>query len=280
MTAVIPAYHAAAHVGEAVASLLAQTRPLHEIIVVDDGSTDDTAAVAERAGARVIRQANGGPAAARNTGIRAATTPWIALLDADDVARPDRLARQVALLEDERVAVVFGAHHVVGKVPPTPPAEITFHALWTRNWIPTSTVVLRRAAWEAIGGFDEARELIGVEDYNFWLRLAHAEWRFRRVDAVVVDYRPTLASLTAQTRRFAAAELTNARKTATTLALPEQTLRDKEFAIYSGYGFELFHARDLVAAREYLGEAARRGPIGIAGQLRRLATWFPRFLRR
>ena len=110
VTAVMPAYHAAAFVGEAVASLLQQTVPPREVIVVDDGSPDDTAAVAERAGARVIRQANGGPAAARNTGIRAAATEWIALLDADDLARPTRLATQQQHFGDPAIAVVFAGH--------------------------------------------------------------------------------------------------------------------------------------------------------------------------
>lgn len=275
VTAVMPAYHAAAFVAEAVESLLRQTVPPSEVIVVDDGSTDDTAAVAERAGARVIRQANGGPAAARNAGIRAAETEWVALLDADDIARPNRLAEQLRRVTDPSIAVVFAAHDVEGKVPPTPPARIDFDVLWTRNWIPTSTVVLRRAAWESVGGFDEARDLIGVEDYNFWLRLAHAGWGFVRVDEVLVDYRPTPASLTAQTRRFAAAELTNARRTAERLQLPADRLRTKEHALYLEYGLELFHVRDLVTARHYLAEAAARGPIGFGAQLRRLASFLP-----
>lgn len=275
ITAVMPAYHAAACVAEAVGSLLDQTAPPVEVIVVDDGSTDDTAAVAERAGARVIRQANGGPAAARNTGIRAAQTEWVALLDADDIARPTRLARQAERLADPTVAVVFAAHHVEGKVPRTPPARIDFDVLWARNWIPTSTVLLRRSAWDAMGGFDEARDLIGVEDYNLWLRLTHAGWGFARVDEVLVDYRPTPASLTAQTRRFAAAELTNARRTAERLSLPAEQLSRKEHALYLEYGLELFRVRDLAAASHHLGEAARRGPIGLGGQLRRLASLLP-----
>ena len=275
ITAVMPAYHAAAFVAEAVRSLLGQTAPPVEVIVVDDGSTDDTAAVAEQAGARVIRQANGGPAAARNTGIRAATTEWVALLDADDIARPTRLARQAERLADPAVAVVFAAHQVGGTVPRTPPARIDFDVLWARNWIPTSTVLLRRSAWDAMGGFDEARDLIGVEDYNLWLRLAHAGWGFARVDEVLVDYRPTPASLTAQTRRFAAAELTNARRTAERLSLTAEQLSRKEHALYLEYGLELFYVRDLAAARHYLGEAARRGPIGLGGQLRRVASFLP-----
>ncbi len=275
ITAVVPAYHAAGYVAQAITSLLVQTEPPAEVIVVDDGSTDDTAAVAERAGARVIRQANGGPAAARNAGIRAATTEWIALLDADDIARPTRLARQATCLGDASVAVVFAGSQFEGKIPPTPPPTIDFAVLWQRNWIPTSTVVLRKSAWETAGGFDEARDLIGVEDYNFWLRLAHAGWGFARVDDVLVDYCPIPASLTAQTRRFAAAELTNARRTAERLSLPAATLHTKEHAIYLEYGLELFYVRDMAMARHYLAEAARRGPIGIGAQLRRLASFLP-----
>jgi glycosyltransferase involved in cell wall biosynthesis len=275
VTAVIPAYHAAAFVGDAIASLRAQSLPAAEIIVVDDGSTDATAAVAAEAGARVIRQANAGPAAARNAGIRAATTEWIALLDADDIARPERLASQQRHLDDPQVAVVFAGHHVEGKLPPTPPPTIDFAVLWARNWIPTSTVLLRRAAWEAVGGFDEERALIGVEDYNLWVRLAHAGWAFAREDQILVDYRPTPASLTAQTLRFANAELTNIARLATRLELSPQMVRSKEHAIYLEYGFELFHARELVAARRFLREAANRGPIGSAGHLRVLASYLP-----
>lgn len=278
VTAVIPAYNAASCVADAIRSLQAQSVPPDEIIVVDDGSRDDTAAIAERAGARVIQQENGGPAAARNTGIRAAESSWIALLDADDLARPSRLEQQLVHTLDEGVAIIFAGHHVEGRARVTPPSVITFDALWTKNWIPTSTVIFRRSTWEELGGFDESRDLIGVEDYNFWLRVAHAGWGFIRVDATLVDYRPTPASLTAQTRRFAAAEIVNARLIAYSLALPPAMLRSKEFAIYKQYGFELFHGRDLIGAREYLGEAAIRGPIGIGGQLRRLATWFPRLV--
>jgi len=275
ITAVMPAFNAAEFIAESIASLLAQTEPPVEVIVVDDGSKDDTAAMAERAGARVIRQANGGPAAARNAGIRAATTEGIALLDADDIARPTRLARQRDGLVDSTVAVVFSAHDVEGKVPPVPPAVIDFDVLWARNCIPTSTVLLRKSAWEAVGGFDEARDLIGVEDYNFWLRLAHAGWSFSRVPEVLVDYRPTPASLTAQTQRFAAAEMTNARRTAERLGLSAELLRRKEHALYLEYGLELFHVRDLTTARQYLTEAARRGPIGLGAQLRRVASYLP-----
>jgi glycosyltransferase involved in cell wall biosynthesis len=96
VSVVIPAFDAARFIASAIRSALAQTRPVLEVIVVDDGSRDDTAAVARAAGANVIVQANAGPGAARNAGVRAARGEWIAFLDADDVWHPRKLERQWA----------------------------------------------------------------------------------------------------------------------------------------------------------------------------------------
>lgn len=268
IAAVLPAYNAAGHVANAIASLQAQTAPPDEIIVVDDGSADDTAVVAERAGARVIRQANGGPAAARNTGIRATDAEWIALLDADDTARPERLARQRERLGDPGVGVTFTGYHWEGKRMAPVPKGITFEMLWKKNWIPTSAVLLRRAAWEQVGGFDEARELIGVEDFNLWLRLAHAGWRFDDIPDVLVDYCPTAASLTAQSKRFALAELANVRRMAERLQVDPELVRAKEHALLVEYGMELFHYRDIPTARDFLRRAARLGPLTLRTRMR------------
>jgi len=100
VSVVIPAYNIEAYLARALDSVLAQTQPPDEIIVVDDGSTDQTAAVAQRYGSQVryIYQENAGLSAARNTGIRNATCTWIALLDGDDEWLPDKLRLQVDLL--------------------------------------------------------------------------------------------------------------------------------------------------------------------------------------
>jgi glycosyltransferase involved in cell wall biosynthesis len=96
ISVVIPTYNGARFLPATLASVRAQTRQPREIIVVDDGSTDESAAVATALGAKVIRQANGGICAARNTGILAATEPYIALLDHDDSWMPSKLERQYA----------------------------------------------------------------------------------------------------------------------------------------------------------------------------------------
>ena len=99
ISVVIPTYNAAAFLAEALESVRAQTRAAAEVIVVDNGSTDASAAIAEEAGARVLRLAHPGLSAARNAGIRAATQPWIAFLDADDLWDPDKLALQWQAVE-------------------------------------------------------------------------------------------------------------------------------------------------------------------------------------
>ncbi|MGQ9606919.1 MAG: glycosyltransferase family 2 protein [Thermogutta sp.] len=98
VSVVIPVWNAARYLPETLRSVLRQTRPPEEIVVVDDGSTDASAAVAEGFGptVRVLRQENRGESAARNRGIEAARGEWIAFLDADDLWHPDKLARQLA----------------------------------------------------------------------------------------------------------------------------------------------------------------------------------------
>lgn len=96
ISVVIPAYNAEAFIGDTIRSALAQTVAPLEIIVVDDGSSDHTAEVAESLGCHVIRQSNGGVCVARNSGIRAARGDWIALLDHDDLWLPQKLERQIA----------------------------------------------------------------------------------------------------------------------------------------------------------------------------------------
>jgi len=114
VTVVIPAYNEAAHIGAAIACVRAQTRPPAEILVVDDGSTDDTAELAHALGARVVRKSNGGLSSARNAGLREARSSWVAFLDADDRWWPEKLARAFAAHEARPdVDLVFSDYRVV-----------------------------------------------------------------------------------------------------------------------------------------------------------------------
>lgn len=186
VSVVIPAYNAAALIGETLDSVLAQTYPNLEVLVVDDGSTDDTPQVLDRYAdrIRVLRQANAGQAAARNCGAREARGELMAFLDSDDLWDPDKIARQVALLGrfPEALAVYCDHRSIDAKghllspsaavVHPRPSGDILRALLLGPCIITPGLVLLRRAAFDATDGFDESASMRGHEDYALWLRLA------------------------------------------------------------------------------------------------------------
>jgi glycosyltransferase involved in cell wall biosynthesis len=209
VSVVIPAYNATNFLAETLASVFAQTVPPAEIIVVDDGSTDDTAGIARDLGVTVISRANGGISAARNTGVRAARSEYVALLDADDLWMPEKLEVQVAALAAATVpSFSFTDFHTfdsrgiraarselrahpafrrtVGRAPSG--TNVVVSASERRPVLPDmyfvpSSAIIRRADVLAAGGFDES--LRGCEDTEFFLRL------FKLVPAIAV-MRPLL----------------------------------------------------------------------------------------
>jgi glycosyltransferase involved in cell wall biosynthesis len=267
-TVIIPAYKAAATLGTALDSVFAQQRPAAAVIVIDDGSPDGEAIAAVVAGydgrVTLIRQHNQGPAAARNHGVRTATTPWIAFLDADDSWLPEKMARQLALAGEDRVGLIHGQAR--DEREPLPVA-LDLDRLWTRNRICTSMVVVRKAAFDAAGGFDEDPALIGAEDYNLWLRLAAAGWDVRAAQGRIGNYTPAAGSITSQIERCAAAEIYNARKLGTALGFEPARIEAKVLAIRTDFGRHLLHARDLPAARRMLWAPLRRRPRPAVVQL-------------
>ena len=181
VSVVIPAYNAARFIAEAIDSALAQTRPPREVIVVDDGSTDDTAAVVAGFGDRVtyVHQANARQAAARNRGARHAACEVLAFLDADDVWRKEKLARQLAVLErSPDVGAVtcsmqeIGVDGQLGAVRAAGARGRCYRQILLGQ-VPIgagSTWVVRRAVFTAVGGFGET--LSPCEDTDFAWRAA------------------------------------------------------------------------------------------------------------
>jgi glycosyltransferase involved in cell wall biosynthesis len=182
VTVVIPVFNRPAAVRRAIASVLAQTCRDLEIIVVDDGSTDaSAAAVAAIADPRIrlIRhERNRGGSAARNTGIKAGTAPYVAFLDSDDEWLPTKVERQLEVFRrsGERLGLVYtGVERVfddgsVCREIPRGEANFTLALLKATAIVETSLGMVRRSALEATGGFDES--LPSCQDLDLWLRLA------------------------------------------------------------------------------------------------------------
>ncbi|MGC9158366.1 MAG: glycosyltransferase family 2 protein [Terracidiphilus sp.] len=173
ISVVIPAYNAERFLPRCLASVFAQTLQPHEVIVVDDGSTDRTAALASELGAKVISQPNGGISAARNTGIRNASSEWIALLDADDLWVPTKLERQAACIRPETVLVYTGIRFFDddgsrGENPAADPEEAK-KALRYCNPIPVTYLVRKEALLDG-GGYRE--DVYSCEDWEMLVRLA------------------------------------------------------------------------------------------------------------
>lgn len=173
ISVVMPAYNRRAYIGEAIDSILAQTAGRFEIIVIDDGSTDDTAGVALARGGPVTchRQPNGGIGSALNHGLRRATGEWLAFLDSDDLWLPDKTARQLAHFENHPdVDLVFG-HCEEFVSPEIPAGRVTLgdRATGPRPAPVYGALLARRETFMRAGGFDEK---LAVGQFIDWLARA------------------------------------------------------------------------------------------------------------
>jgi len=214
-TVVMPAHNERETVASAIRSVLQQTRQDFELIVVDDGSVDDTRrhveAFAGDARVRLIAQAQSGPAAARNAAIRAGIGELVSMLDADDLWLPTYLERMDHALHHDPQA---GFAYTNAWVLDDPPGRIRRKpALWTqpeapletarelmlrlarRNFVYTATTV-RRSVLDEVGLFDE--RFRNGEDYELWLRIASAGYRAAQADGMLAVHREHPQSLTSR----------------------------------------------------------------------------------
>ncbi len=199
VSVIIPTYQHAHFVGQTIESVLGQTYGDYEVIVVDDGSTDNTSEVLAEFGPRitVIRhRRNRGLSAARNSGISTARGDYVAFLDADDVWMPDKLEKQVPLFDrNQAVGLVYSdaLHFDESGVRPerefdyAPGQSGMIHtAVFVALPIPMPTVVVRRSCFDMVGLFDEA--LCGCADLDMWLRISN-KWAVDFVDEPLAKYR-------------------------------------------------------------------------------------------
>lgn len=202
ITVVITCFNYGAYLPDAVASALEQEggRPL--ITVVDDGSTDPgTLRALERlpSGVQLIRQANAGLSAARNAGLRAANTPYLIVLDADDRLAPAALSLLRKPLDREpRVGFTYGIAQFFGewegslRFPAYDPYKLLY------RHIIGSTALMRREVFEQVGGFDPG--FSAYEDWDFWLQALANNWYGENIDTVTLMYRRHGYTMNSQAR--------------------------------------------------------------------------------
>ena len=210
VSCVIPVYNGARFVGETLDSVFAQTHNPIEVIVIDDGSTDETPHVVQRYGSRLkyLRQRNQGAAAARNKGIEAASGAYICMLDSDDIWHPEAVARLLAELEDDsskswvvgKSLAIFSEElkEYAAQVANTPLTEIQFY-------YQLGAVLFRRDVFDRVGVIDE--KLVMGEDIDLLLRIEQEFGPAGELDALVLLHRLHRSSLTANLERFARGDL-------------------------------------------------------------------------
>jgi glycosyltransferase involved in cell wall biosynthesis len=250
VSVVIPAYNMGRFLSEAVASALFQSYPNREVIVVDDGSTDDTpqrlADFVTSGSIRYHYQDNAGLSAARNAGIALAKGEFIALLDADDVWEPQRLALQLQVFACEQVGLVYSDYATfdsdgviaVSKNRGLDRREVTFLDLYSHNnFIYPSTVLVRAAVFQECGGFDNG--LRSVEDYEMWLRIAR-RYRIVGVHQPLVLIRHHGANMSSNVPRMTESELTVITRHGA--GLPPYVVRRRRAKVYFLNADRLVHA--------------------------------------
>ena len=216
VTVIMPCFNAAATIASAVESVLAQNYAHFSLIVVDDGSSDDSPDLVEAIAARdprlrILRQANTGPSAARNYGVSQSTTPYIAFLDADDIWSANHLALNLAKLKSNpRLGVSFARSFILSH-DGQPTGERTRPSLGVVGLAdllasnPTATcsaLVVRRKAFDAAGPMRS--DMVHAEDQEWLFRVAATDWKIGGIEKATVGYRTSPSGLSSDVSKMQA----------------------------------------------------------------------------
>jgi len=271
VSVIIPAYNSREHIAEAVQSALDQTYQPVEVIAIDDGSTDGTGEVLRSFGNKIryIRKENGGPASARNVGIESAAGEFVAFLDGDDIWYPQKLEKQMSLFQGDVGLVYarvdsFDENGPVEKVrKPLIRGEV-FERLFNKNLISTSTVVVKKECFDKVGLFDEDPDLISVEDYDMWLRIA-ALTKVDFLDEPLIKYRLHPGGISKNYHRSYNGEMKVLTKNLANVSgkYPrlKQEIRGRFAKLFYEFGYDLFAAGALSEARAEFKKSIQYNPL-------------------
>lgn len=297
---VIPTFNSAPYLAEALNSVLDQDYPHIEILVIDDGSTDNTTSILEPFFDRIryFKQPNwGGPSRPRNVGIENASGEFIAFFDSDDIMLPGKVSRSAKVLIDHQdidfVFTNFQGVDFEGSVFKqnylaeyrnfrADLEEREFSRVWTlngdkaftnlisANFIGTSSVLCRKSVFNVVGLMDE--NMLNADDANMWSRIAFAGFKFAFLDEVLHSYRKRPGGITSHTGKRYPAILYSISKKLSLDLIPNdrRLLEEKYHRMLLGYGWALHQEKQFSSARltyrKALGE--KISWAGIKGLLR------------
>jgi hypothetical protein len=283
ISVIVPAYNQGHYLEEAIGSVVAQSYEDWEIIVVDDGSTDNTRAVATSFSDDRVRyhyQSNQGLSAARNTGISLATGDYISFLDSDDLFLPQKLELLLTLLESqpelgfaagEAIFIDGDGQRLNKYMKKGPPLDLS--ELLLGNPFHVGSVLVRKRWLDRVGTFDEV--LRACEDWDLWLRLAKEGCRMDWVAQPVSLYRIHRQQMTRGAERMRTAMFMVLDKTFGYLDLPEswRAQRDRAYAAaYTRAAARFYHAGAWAEGQRDLVQAATLNPDLLENEAQRLAT--------
>ena len=299
VSVIMPAYNVASYIAAAMDSALGQTFDDLEVVVVNDGSTDDTPAIVSRYTARddrvrLLHQTNGGISVARNTALRVARGQYFALLDADDVWDPEYLAEQMAIFRARPdVSIVTGnAVNLGGLLTgqparpwPDPRPEPTLQTMLADEEAVFIMSIFSRRVYEQIGGFDET--IRSNEDYDYWLRASLAGFRFARNDKPLGEYRRRSDSVSACDARMVRGILHILRKIRPMLheypaeqAVLDRQVQRFEVELLAAEARSAIERADFESAAANLAALHARRPRAAVALARLMVHWTPSLLSR
>lgn len=289
VSVVIPAYNASSFIAETLESVFAEDFKDFEIIIVDDGSIDKTAEVVARFGKRIryIYKANGGQGSARNLGIRAARGEYIAFLDADDLWTKEKLSLQIGMLQKSDLAWVYSDAYAfdaqngkilfrLGQLTRQRQGNVLIN-LFLDDFVPTSTVIVRRWVFDIVGFFNETQLFKNRDDWDMWLRLA-ALYPVGLVPEPLVYYRFHATSMTHREDPTISLHGHLAVIQAAVAREPERLRSLKKRVVakcYLGIGREFVRNSKMKQARRLFFEALKSFPFDINVYLYWLASHAP-----
>jgi glycosyltransferase involved in cell wall biosynthesis len=273
VSVIITCYNYGIYLPRALESVLMQTYKDLEVVMVNDGSTDDTEAVARRyltdPRVKYLSQPNGGQAKAKNAGIRCTKSEFVAFLDADDIWDPCKLEKQLPLFADPSVGVVYSRMRFIdekGRPSASSPRQLprfrgeVLKPLLRDNFVPFSSAVARRKCFENLGLFDES--LAMSIDWDLWLRFA-TQHRFDYVDEPLLLYReghPGQMSKNTLQRQACCDSLFARFVVAHADRLAPADIREARAYTYNARGY-FFRRRDPRRSLRYYGMSLREDPL-------------------